>query len=695
MQLKFDDGQKIKLNGKVLKFVRETADKEAIFEDISTGKVITLLERDILDKYFNKGIVFNPTDDSGDTYINTEFSAYPRHHREEALRRQAYCDAILDAGEPRPQALHWLPIIARVAKRIGDVPPGYSAILPLFEEEKRKRLDDEPKTYPSYLTLRSWLKLYKASDRDIRSLLPRHSRKGRKPQVRGPEESRLLDSLLLQFEKEARPSKAKMVRVITQAYTKANEEKRGRGWVCPSPRSLYRMFDKSNARRRLHRRHGSRAAVAKFDHAGMTPEALYPMEVVEIDHTWLNIHVIDKAYGIVLGRPWVTAAIDRRTKMPVGIYIGFEPPSIYSVCQCIKNMILPKVWMQDLYPDLPEWEAYGVPVLIVCDNGREFISQGFRDIAAKLGTTIRLAPVRNPEYKGAIESFLKTANHAGLSGLPGVTFSNPKVRGDYPAEKEASLTLDDLRAYLLHWLMAEYVWKRHSGINRVPGAYWREQRARWKPRLTKSAEELDTILGRPDTVTHRDKKGVVWKKIWYNAPELQELFETYSEVFEVDLRINDADLGYIKVIHPKHPTPIICKARNFAYASGLSLYHHLQIQKADNRLNDIDEMCADAVKAREQFHRLVEKWILQDTAKYRKHMRRYAKFTEQPSANAAGGRPDFTSSDEAAATGAEMMGRQPETPPEDQPNATTEQSTSSNAKKPNPSKRRGFGHYEA
>ena len=67
----------------------------------------------------------------------------------------------------------------------------------------------------------------KASDRDIRSLLPRHSRKGRKPRVRGPEECRLLDSLLLQFEKEARPSKAKMVHLLATnpALLQATREK--------------------------------------------------------------------------------------------------------------------------------------------------------------------------------------------------------------------------------------------------------------------------------------------------------------------------------------------------------------------------------------------------------------------------------------------------------------------------------------
>jgi putative transposase len=664
VQLKFERGEKIRLDGKTLKFTYVNGHDEAVFEEMATGKVYQLLERDILEKYLAKGITLNVTDDGkGDPILNTDFSAYPQEHQEEAERRKAYCDAVLDAKMPRPQGLHWPLIIARAAPLAKDL----------------------PNEVPSYLTVRTWLRVYIASGHDIRSLIPRHCRKGRKATVRGDEEQSFLDSLLLRFEKEERPSKAKWVRTITQEYTKAKAIGNRTDWKCPSKRAIYRLLDKSNARLRTKRRFGDRAAVAKFDHHGITPEALFPMEVVEIDHTWLDIHVVDKKYGITLGRPWVTAAIDRYTRMLVGIYIGFEPPSIYSVCQCIKNMVLPKTHMDRLYKNLPMWEAYGVPVLIVCDNGREFISQGYKDVAVKLKTTIRLAPVKNPEYKGKIERFLKTINESGLSGLPGVSFPNPKERGDYPAEERARLTLEDLREYLVHWLMAEYVWKRHEGINRVPGAYWRESLPLWKPRLTNSVEELEIILSRADKATHRDKKGVVFKGIWYNSPKLEQLFEMYADqLYEVDLRINDGDLGYINVIHPKHPVPIKCKARNFDYADGLSLYHHIQIQKAYRRKSDIDESSTDAVKSREAFHRLVEKWILTDTAKFRKHIRRSRKNTEQPSAASEASRPDFASSEEANEVGEEMMGAEASEAPNTSPSQAqgTEASEAPNGSAP-------------
>jgi hypothetical protein len=50
--------------------------------------------------------------------------------------------------------------------------------------------------------------------------------------------------------------------------------------------------------------------------------------------------------------------------------------------------------------------------------------------------------------------------------------------------------------YFHHWLLAEYVWKRHSGINRVLGRVWQDSLRHWKPRRPNKIEDLDLILSR-------------------------------------------------------------------------------------------------------------------------------------------------------------------------------------------------------
>src|SRR5262249_21044621 len=118
------------------------------------------------------------------------------------------------------------------------------------------------------------------------------------------------------------------------------------------------------------------------------------------------------------------------------------------------------------------------------------------------------------------------------------------------------------------------------------------------------------------------KKGVLFKGIYYQSEALQALFQNYPKLRKVKLRINDSDLGFVHVIHQAIQSPIRVPARNQKYADGLSLFHHLKIRKLLDLTNAIDEKSTDAVAAREAFHKLVQRWIIQDTAKQRKALAR-------------------------------------------------------------------------
>ncbi|RBH40617.1 integrase, partial [Pseudomonas sp. MWU13-2860] len=58
---------------------------------------------------------------------------------------------------------------------------------------------------------------------------------------------------------------------------------------------------------------------------------MYLLERVEIDHTPFNIFVIDEESMLVLGRPYITVIIDCHTRMILGFYLSFSPPSIEAV----------------------------------------------------------------------------------------------------------------------------------------------------------------------------------------------------------------------------------------------------------------------------------------------------------------------------------------------------------------------------
>ena len=66
------------------------------------------------------------------------------------------------------------------------------------------------------------------------------------------------------------------------------------------------------------------------------------LEVVQIDHTPVDVIVVDEVYRLPIGRPWLTLAIDVATRVVVGFYVSLEAPSSTSVALCLTQAVLPK-----------------------------------------------------------------------------------------------------------------------------------------------------------------------------------------------------------------------------------------------------------------------------------------------------------------------------------------------------------------
>ena len=93
---------------------------------------------------------------------------------------------------------------------------------------------------------------------------------------------------------------------------------------------------------------------------------------MEIDHTPLDLQVIDKVTRLVLGRPWITLAIDRKSRCILGFYVSFNPPSAYSVLACSATGNPAEGGPTQAVPrHRSEWPCHGVPDLIACDNGMD------------------------------------------------------------------------------------------------------------------------------------------------------------------------------------------------------------------------------------------------------------------------------------------------------------------------------------
>jgi len=274
------------------------------------------------------------------------------------------------------------------------------------------------------------------------------------------------------------------------------------------------------------------------------------LERVEIDHTLLDIWVLDPRTGIPLGRPWITMVIDRFSGYLLGVYISFYGPSVATVASAIKESIFPK----DRYTEMlrsPQlaWTAMGCAETYVVDNGLEFHAQQFQRIAWELRSDLIYNPVRSPWYKSSIERTIMETNRAlPLHGKVHRPLANA-VRSN-PA-KSAAVTFDDLCTCLIEWASQVHPLRIHPKTLVRPWDLWEEGRASTPPpALPPNLSGLDLMCG---LGTHRrvDGDGVQFNYLRFNSLELRDYQRSHGSGFRTEIRFNPENLRQIFVQLPK------------------------------------------------------------------------------------------------------------------------------------------------
>lgn len=83
-------------------------------------------------------------------------------------------------------------------------------------------------------------------------------------------------------------------------------------------------------------RSGKRAAREQFEPIkGHFPSADHPLAVIQIDHTKLDLIVVDETDRKPLARPWLTVATDVFSRTVAGFYLSLEAPSAASTGMCV------------------------------------------------------------------------------------------------------------------------------------------------------------------------------------------------------------------------------------------------------------------------------------------------------------------------------------------------------------------------
>ena len=318
----------------------------------------------------------------------------------------------------------------------------------------------------------------------VSSLLP--GKRGRKPTSRTlPVAAEVvvqeaIDHFYLQREK---PRLSDLLKEVEQVC-------RRKGLRVPNYRTVKRRVDAIDARESVQKRSGSKAANDRFRPTRVLPTAdLLPLERVQIDHTLVDVVVVDEGDRLPIGRPWLTLAIDVASRAVLGFSVSLDEPSTASVALALVQAVLPKdLWLADRELEVP-WPMWGLPELLQLDNAPEFHSRALVRGAQEYGVRIDYRPPASPHFGGHIERLIGTTMGA-VHVLPGTTFSNIAEKGDYPSEKTAALTLVELERWLALQIAGVYHQSVHSTISKPPASAWFDglARRRQAPRKPEDAQ---------------------------------------------------------------------------------------------------------------------------------------------------------------------------------------------------------------
>ncbi|TCS72151.1 putative transposase [Sulfuritortus calidifontis] len=240
------------------------------------------------------------------------------------------------------------------------------------------------------------------------------------------------------------------------------------GLMPPHPNTVRIRIGHLSQKMQVAKRMGSKAARERFEPIkGKFPGADYPLAVVQIDHTPVDLILVDDEHRRPIGRPYLTLAIDVCTRMIAGFYISLDPPGALSAGLCIVNAVLPKDMTLARMEIATPWPIWGKMQKIHVDNAKEFRGAMLERACREHGIILEYRPKGTPNYGGHVERAFRTFM-SKTHGVSGTTFSNVQEKADYDSEGKAAMTLAEFERWFTIFVVEVYHQKAHKGISKIP-----------------------------------------------------------------------------------------------------------------------------------------------------------------------------------------------------------------------------------
>lgn len=143
-----------------------------------------------------------------------------------------------------------------------------------------------------------------------------------------------------------------------------------------------------------------------------------PFEVGHIDHTEVDVQLVDSRCGGNLGRPWLTILMDAHTRVILAFFLSFDPPSYRSGMAVIRECV----------------RHHGrIPKTIVVDQGSDFESLYFEALLARMASHKKSRPAAKGRFGSVIERIFGISNQALFHNLAGNNQALQRPRSMVPS----------------------------------------------------------------------------------------------------------------------------------------------------------------------------------------------------------------------------------------------------------------------
>ncbi|MGW5685241.1 transposase [Nonomuraea sp. NPDC003754] len=273
------------------------------------------------------------------------------------------------------------------------------------------------------------------------------------------------------------------------------------------------------------------------------------LQQVQIDHTPVDLEVVDERHRLPIGRPYVTAAIDVASRCVVGLVVTLEAPSALSAGLCLAHTVCDKrPWLERLGAETVAWPMSGKPHEIYVDNAAEFRSEALRRGCAQHGITLAYRPKGMPHCGGIIERLIGTMMQM-VHELPGTTFSNPAERGSYDSQASAVLTVAELNRWLT-LAVAAYHGQVHATLGQTPAGRWAEGVAASGRPATVTSETAFLVDFLPVIRRTLRRTGFTIDHVQYYSDALKPWIARRDGLEKFVLRRDPRDISRIWVLDP-------------------------------------------------------------------------------------------------------------------------------------------------